>query len=262
MKYLIVPIALAVGQVSAASDEWVSVGARPAVTNASTPAKDPLPVQSSNVSNNTASAGPADSGLIAELLMQVEQMQQEIATLRGIVESQANDIRRLNQESEARYLDLDRRLVAVTAVKEEAKEAPEENAQDAYKAAMALVREKKFEEASAAFEAFVQKWPEDELKANALYWAGEVFLVRRDPDSASNRFREVIDTYPNHIKAPDATYKYAMTLHKLGDADAARHWLETLISRYEGSADTTVQLARAYLKKLPESGAVGKSEKN
>lgn len=256
MKYLIVPLTLMISHISVASDEWVSVGARPAATNASTPAQSPPPVHV-QTPVSSAPAASSDNGLMSELLMQVEQMQQEIATLRGIVESQANDIRRLNQESEARYLDLDRRLVAVANAKPEPDaEEPEQTAQEAYKAAMALVREKKFEQASAAFEEFVHQWPDDELKANALYWAGEVFLVRRDPDSASNRFREVIDSHPNHIKAPDATYKYAMTLHKLGDADAARHWLETLITRYEGSADTTVQLAEAYLKKLPKTGGI------
>lgn len=260
MKYLIVPLTLVTLQASVASDEWVSVGARPAAANASTPAQAPLPVQS--ITPEAPASASVNNGLVSELLMQVEQMQQEIATLRGIVESQANDIRRLNQESEARYLDLDRRLVEViTAKPETGTEEPQQTAQDAYKAAMALVREKKFEEASAAFEAFVQQWPEDELTANALYWAGEVFLVRRDTDSASKRFREVIDSHPDHIKAADATYKYAMTLHKLGDADASRHWLETLIDRYQGSADTTVQLAQAYLKKLPQAGETSEEEK-
>jgi len=251
MKSAIILLVLASLNASAASDEWVSVGVRPAATNASTPAQAASPV----LAVQPAPSSSDHSSLVSELLVQMEQMQQEIASLRGVVESQGNDIRRLNQDGEARYLDLDRRLMAITTPAVDEADQPEANAQEAYKAAMSLVREKRFEEASVAFEEFVQQWPDDDLTANALYWAGEVFLVRRDLDSASNRFRHIIDAHPDHIKAPDAAYKYAMTLHKLGDTDAAKEWLETLIARFKGKADTTVQLAEAYLKKLSEPRA-------
>ncbi len=45
-----------------------------------------------------------------ELFMQLQQMQQDIAQLRGLVEEQQNEIARLKQESQARYQDLDSRL--------------------------------------------------------------------------------------------------------------------------------------------------------
>jgi len=264
MKYLIVPLALAAAlQVNAEQEEWVSVGVRPTATTASTPAQPSLPAETA-ASAPVLTPAPGSSGdgtLLSELLMQVEQMQQEIATLRSTVESQSYEIRRLTQEGEARYLDLDRRLVDLSSrpVAPAEADTPEQTPAAAYKSAMALVREKQFEQASAAFEQFIEQWPEDELSANALYWSGEVFLVRRDLEQAAARFRQVIDEHPEHIKAADATYKYAMSLHKQGDADAARHWLETLIERYTGKADSTVKLAQAYLKKLP---VVGGNEKN
>lgn len=263
MKYLIVPLALAAAlQANAEQEEWVSVGVRPTATTASTPAQPSRPAETINTpATLSAPTASGDATLLSELLMQVEQMQQEIATLRSTVESQSYEIQRLTQEGEARYLDLDRRLVDLSTrpAATVEPEAPEQTPAAAYKAAMALVREKQFEQASAAFEQFIEQWPEDDLTANALYWSGEVFLVRRDPEQAAARFRQVIDNHPEHIKAADATYKYAMSLHKQGDADAARHWLETLIERYTGKADTTVKLAQAYLKKLP---VVGENEKN
>merc|ERR1711879_495718 len=110
MKSAIILLVLASLNASAASDEWVSVGVRPAATNASTPAQAASPV----LAVQPAPSSSDHSSLVSELLVQMEQMQQEIASLRGVVESQGNDIRRLNQDGEARYLDLDRRLMAIT----------------------------------------------------------------------------------------------------------------------------------------------------
>lgn len=44
------------------------------------------------------------------LFIQLEQMQQEIAQLRGMVEEQQNEIQRLKQEGLERYQDLDQRI--------------------------------------------------------------------------------------------------------------------------------------------------------
>ncbi len=246
MKSLAIALTLAAWAFGVVAEEWVSVGTAPAVANSSTPAQPaPPPVQ-------PVPANHDDNALMTELLLQVEQMQAEVSLLRGIVESQAYEIKRLNQESEARYLDIDRRLAAVmTAPVAEPQQEPVASGQDAYNAAMTLVREKKFDQASDAFDDFVATWPEDNLVANALYWSGEVYLVRREPAKAAERFKAVIDGYPEHVKTADATYKYAMTLHKMGDSQSASQWLESLISQYRGKADTTVALAEAYLKKLP-----------
>lgn len=48
------------------------------------------------------------------LFNQLEQMQQEIAQLRGMVEEQQNEIQRLKQEGLERYQDLDQRISSVT----------------------------------------------------------------------------------------------------------------------------------------------------
>lgn len=45
-----------------------------------------------------------------ELFMQLQQMQDELARLRGTLEEQQNQIQQLKQESLERYQDLDRRI--------------------------------------------------------------------------------------------------------------------------------------------------------
>lgn len=258
MKSVVLTFTLAVVSASVnADDQWVSVGAARAVAPATqnTPTdSSALAVVKTPANNSPAVIPAASSGLLAEMSMQMEQMQQEIAELRGRLEEQDNLIRRLTQDQQERYLDLDRRMAAllagsspVSAPAAVAKESPA----DAYRNAMTLVREKKFADANLAFNDFVKNYPQDSLVGNALYWSGEVYLVQGDLDKALDSFRKVVDQYADHDKAADATYKIGITLHKKGDVAQAKAWLQKVIDRYTGKADSTVRLAKAYLAKLP-----------
>lgn len=57
-----------------------------------------------------AQAQPEGNELLLTLYNQMEALQQEIQTLRGMVEEQANQLRRMQTEQRDRYLDVDRRL--------------------------------------------------------------------------------------------------------------------------------------------------------
>tara|TARA_R110002167_G_scaffold13793_8_gene56729 strand:+ start:24567 stop:25334 length:768 start_codon:yes stop_codon:yes gene_type:complete len=251
MKSLYFLCALTLG-VSVQAEEWVSVGAAPVAAPAASTASVSQPAYTPSSLNDS----PTDTSpeLVNELLMQVEQMQQEIAELRGHIEQQGNELRQLKRDGDNRYLDLDRRIVYLTTEADKkpvsVSETPRASAQDAYNQAMTLVRDKQFEQANQAFGNFVKQYPEDALVANAWYWNGEVYLVRGEYPSALESFRTVIDHFPDHGKAADATYKYAVTLHKSGDVEAARHWLETIRERYATTSPGTVRQAEAYLKKM------------
>lgn len=71
---------------------------------------------SQNPARNRDTA-PANGGneLVISLYNQLETLQQEVQTLRGLVEEQAYLIKRLESESKERYLDLDGRLTGLTA---------------------------------------------------------------------------------------------------------------------------------------------------
>lgn len=261
MKKFILPLALVTSIGAVAEDEWVSVGANTAVAPAQTDVVVPAETTPANSSAIPESVNDVAGGgdLMSELLIQMEQMQQEIATLRSLVETQEKQLATLEQEQQTRYLDLDRRIASLmtqpvaTQPEQTATEGTPAKAvspADAYKAAMTLVREKKFSEANQAFSAFTADYPQDKLVANAFYWNGEVYLVQNKLDEAKVAFEQVVAQFPDHSKTADASYKLGVTLHKLGDDALAREWLEKVIDQYPGKADGTVRLAQAYLKKL------------
>ena len=141
--------------------------------------------------------------------MQLQQMQEEIAQLRGMLEEQQNQIQRLQQEGLERYQDLDRRLSsgpaassnqsapsrepaaaggagASAASSGQSQSASGDPAQEKlyYDAAFDLIKAKDFDKASQAFAAFLRKYPDSQYAGNAQYWLGEVNLAKGDLQGA------------------------------------------------------------------------------
>ncbi|TLX55836.1 tol-pal system protein YbgF [Stutzerimonas nosocomialis] len=206
------------------------------------------------------------------LFIQLQQMQEEIAQLRGMVEQQQNQIQQLQREGLERYQELDRRLSSgasagavgaqnsSTAGAIDASETPREPAQQAqagnqsadpaneklyYDAAFDLIKAKDFDKASQAFAAFLRRYPQSQYAGNAQYWLGEVNLAKGDLQAAGQAFAKVSQTYPNHAKVPDSLYKLADVELRLGNRDRAQGILREVISQYPNSS--AAQLAQRQL---------------
>ncbi|WP_271408826.1 tol-pal system protein YbgF [Pseudomonas sp. Q1-7] len=212
-----------------------------------------------------------------ELFMQLQQMQEEIARLRGMLEEQQYEIQRLKQESLERYQDLDRRLSGgaaagapatqnspaagtpaasgtTTAPAQQQPAASSEPADPAkeklyYDAAFDLIKAKDFDKASQAFTAFLRKYPNSQYAGNAQYWLGEVNLAKGDLQGASQAFARVGQAYPQHAKVPDSLYKLADVEQRLGNTAKAKTILQQVITQYPGSS--AAQLAQRDLQRLP-----------
>ena len=232
-------------------------------------AADPVPVIELQVENsstsNSVNSGLAVSGN-GEMLMLLQQLQDEMRQLRGMVESQQHQIRQMEQQQRDRYRDLDRRLSsqqagpalsdsAVANSQPQPVSAPSPlpaadstptDAQ-AYQSAFALVRQKQFAEALKAFDRFIELYPDSARLPNAWYWKGEVNLAEQQLDPAKAAFEHVLKKYPEHRKASDASYKLGVIYHQMGDQAKADEMFTGTISRYPDSS--AAGLARDYLKR-------------
>ncbi|MDO9619886.1 MAG: tol-pal system protein YbgF [Pseudomonas sp.] len=212
------------------------------------------------------------------LFNQLQQMQDEIAQLRGALEEQQNEIQRLKQESLERYQDLDRRVSGGAAgaatgqnsstagainasgtpvppaagqTQAPASNEPADPAKEKlfYEAAFDLIKAKDFDKASQAFTAFLRKYPNSQYAGNAQYWLGEVNLAKGDLQGAGQAFARVSQTYPSHAKVPDSLFKLADVEQRLGNSDKAKGILRQVIAQYPGSS--AAQLAQRDLQRLP-----------
>jgi tol-pal system protein YbgF len=100
---------------------------------------------------------------------------------------------------------------------------PNGSAQEQYNYAFGLLRQTDYAGAEKALRAFIQRYPNDPLAANAQYWLGETYYVRKDYNGAAATFAEGYQKYPKGGKAPDSLLKLGMALGNLGQkADACR----------------------------------------
>lgn len=77
----------------------------------STPAFQATSAQTNTPSSSKSSSTATTYNPTSELLFMIEQLQQEVQELRGIVELQGHQIKQLKQQSRDRYHDLDQRLL-------------------------------------------------------------------------------------------------------------------------------------------------------
>ena len=221
--------------------------------------------------NGTATGGGAAAPLSAQgqLFMQLQQMQQEIATLRGLLEEQQHELRQLRQENLERYQTLDSRLqegvaaqassstkatvasagsAGASAAQNDASAADPEKEKLFYEASFDLIKQRDFAKAQQAFSAFLRKYPNSQYAGNAQYWLGEVHLVEGDLQAAGKAFALVSHTYPEHNKVPDSLYKLADVERRLGNADKARGIMQEVVAKFPNSS--AAQLAQQDLRKL------------
>jgi len=207
-------------------------------------------------------AAPGQPESMAAIVSQLQQLQQEVMTLRGIVEAQEHQIGRLEREQRERYLDLDRRLARGGSMSET---LPDPAASDAgpgpmsegssderaaYEEAFALTRDRQFEEAIERFQALIERHPEGAFEANSWYWLGELYLALPEPDLERSRqsFVQVLQRWPDHHKTADSLYKLGVVYHQLDDPAEARRYLQRVRSEHSGSQ--AARLAANYLERL------------
>jgi tol-pal system protein YbgF len=74
--------------------------------------KQVAPTESLSTSSEVSHASVSSAN--SELFFMIEQLQQEVNSLRGLLEEQGHELRMLKQSSKDRYLDLDTRVLEVT----------------------------------------------------------------------------------------------------------------------------------------------------
>ena len=262
---------LPVEQREAVDTDYPSAQEYPSQLPASTPVS--IPVQTQQPSS--AESSPliqVNQPLISsdeqwQLYNQIQQMQEELQLLRGLMEQQTHELEQIKRQQRERYLDLDHRLgqlkrtesegpipVATSPVAAEPAALSEEERvlQDTvqYDAAFQLLKERKYTEAIEAFQALLVSSPGGKKAPYCEYWLGELYLASSpaDLDRAKTHFVTLLTQYPGHVKMPDGMYKLGTVFDRAGDKSKARVTLKRVIKDHQGSQ--AAKLAEAYLMKL------------
>jgi tol-pal system protein YbgF len=104
--------------------------------------------------------------------------------------------------------------------------------QQLYERAYGYLLQKNYATAESNFESFLKRHPTHQLAGNAQYWLGETFYVRGQYRPAAAAFLKGYQDYAKSQKAPESLLKLAMSLHRLGQKDAACSSFAELATKY------------------------------
>ena len=212
---------------------------------------------------------------------QLQILQQEVLELRGQVEQQANEIKKLKQQRLDDYLDLDRRMGEInqssprpsspsslsspsnpstriiggnepsspqpgitSSIGDTPSLAPSEDEKERYRKAIdQVLKQQDYPAAQTGFNDYLSRYPKGYYTPNVYYWQGEIFLLQDKANEATTAFTALINQYPNHGKVPDAKYKLAKVYFQQGKKEEAKILLQAVVQ----SATDASRLAQSFL---------------
>lgn len=120
--------------------------------------------------------------------------------------------------------------------------------QISYLAAYELVKNKRYDDAIKSMQIFVQKYPRGGYTANAEYWLGELYLVKKDYSKAIEHFEIVLQQYPSSSKAAASLLKSGYAYAEKGDKQEAKKRFQQVVKTYPDTP--TAQLASSKLEAI------------
>jgi tol-pal system protein YbgF len=188
--------------------------------------------------------GASASNQSYDLVLMVQQLQAEVRSLRGKVESQQYQLDSLKQQQKEMYSDLDGRLGGTSFMQKPSANVPVKatgkkmsgNEQQDYSAAFAFIKSQELVKAESAFIQYMQAHPKAKRVSNALYWLGEVNLAQGKLPDAGGYFQKLMSVYPKSAKIPDAMYKLGRVYQRMNDDSKAKLIWQQLVDAYPKAA--------------------------
>lgn len=168
----------------------------------------------------------------------IDQLNQQVATIRGQNEDLTNQVATLQKQQKDYYADLDARLKKFEPQQQTidgmtGSVQPGET--EAFNEASTQFRNGGYKNAAASFRAFVAKYPQSPYQPTAQYWLGNALYAQRDYKVSTAVWQNLVKSFPTHPRAPEALLAIANNQIEQGQKAAARQTLQQIISQYPGT---------------------------
>jgi tol-pal system protein YbgF len=189
-----------------------------------------------------------------ELQNQIQTLRQELASLRGQIEVQTNELSQTQRRQRDLATDLDSRIkrfepVAVTI---DGKAFNVDVAERrAFENSLTLFRSGDFRGAQQNLQQFQTQYPQSPYGPGAQYWLGNSQYALKDSRGAIATLRGFVQRYPDHPRAPDALLSIGNAHLDLGERKQGIEAFKRVVDSYEGNA--AAQTARERLNALNAS---------
>jgi tol-pal system protein YbgF len=170
-----------------------------------------------------------------QLQNQIDDMRQEIASLRGQIEVQANTLSKTQKQQRDLASSIDSRLKRFEPVQvtiDGKTETVDQAERRAFESALAMFRSGDFNAARGAFDAFLVQFPDSPYGPSASFWLGSSQFALKDYAAAIETHSALVSRHPENPRAPDAMLNQAYAQIESGKRTAGRQTLQTLLERY------------------------------
>jgi tol-pal system protein YbgF len=193
-----------------------------------------LRTQSANMASQLAAA----QRTILDQSARLDQLSQQVDTLRGENEDLTNRLTTLERQQKDSYADLDTRLKKFEPQQQtvdgvQGMVQPGET--DAFNAASQQFRSGDFKGAAASFRAFIDKYPQSPYQPTAQYWLGNAQYALRDYRGSTATWQNLLKNYPDHPRAADAMVAIATNQLEQGQKAAAKKTFAQVVTQFPGS---------------------------
>ncbi|WMS88866.1 tol-pal system protein YbgF [Pleionea litopenaei] len=208
--------------------------------------------------------------LQADIMFQINAIQQELQKLRGQIEQHEYQLKQLQERQRDLYSDIERRLAKLqnsgsaandssgsstattstlpsTASNTGSSNQAGGDVHSDYQQIFAKVRNKQYDQAIADYQSFLSRYPKSQYEASVHYWLGQIYYIQNKLDLALASYQTVTKQFGNSSRAADALLKQGKVLVMQNKINEAKAIFNQVIERYDG---TTEQLARNELQKL------------
>ena len=176
---------------------------------------------------------------VAETNEKIEVLSHKLSILQFMVDDHQKTLKEIEATQEAGAISTQKSVevqqpTLQPAVGSEKAAAPVsgENADQLYKKALSVYKDRNYGKAAAIFNSIFENYPGHNLADNALYWTGECFYAQKNYKGAIRAFKKVLEKYPGGSKVPDSLLKTGYSYLALGDKTNAQSFLKKVVKQY------------------------------
>jgi len=199
----------------------------------------------------------SEEGESLDLIYQkISELEQEVATLRNLIEENTYLIERYQELQQQRYLDLDKRLHNLLLQEKEDLTTESLNRKqnntteeiDLYKDALELFEASRYAEALESFRELIISYPEGAYSADAYFWSGELYLVQQLFEDAREHYLVVVEKFNEHPRVADSLFKLGLLERALMNDQEANSYFLRVVSEYPdtGAAELAKKSLEAF----------------
>lgn len=209
--------------------------------------------------NNADPLEDEKARLLADTVLSVTTIRQEIQQLKGAVEELKYFYQEETKKNEKLMRDFDMRVTSMEEITNQqsqqmkdflhaapakASKAGSANEDTLYRQALAEVNTQNFKQAITLFNDFMKKFPKSNLADNAQYWKGEALFALKDYPNSVMEFQKVVTNYPKSDKVPGAILKQGYAFTEIKEYNDAKAFFQRVIAKYPQSSEAAIAKER------------------